>query len=250
MYTRASLRFYAATNVMVVLGVAVAVAVLAGALLVGASVRESLRQMALARLGAVDAVITAPTFFRRELAADVVARGHASAGAFAIRSAAPLIVLNGAVVHEDSKRVAGNVMVYGIDDSFGAFHGLNGVSVSGRNALISEGLAAELGAGADDSVTLRVARPTDIPLSTLQGRRDVTGERIRATVTRVLDSDRLGEFSLAPSQGPVLALYLPMTLLQRELAIGDRVNTVLLARRAQGAHDRVLMHCSRILSPL
>jgi hypothetical protein len=39
MLTRASLRYYKATNAMVILGVAVAVAVLAGALLVGASAR-------------------------------------------------------------------------------------------------------------------------------------------------------------------------------------------------------------------
>ncbi len=54
MLTRASLRYYAATNALVVLGVAVAVAVLAGALLVGASVRESLKQIALGRLGHTD----------------------------------------------------------------------------------------------------------------------------------------------------------------------------------------------------
>ena len=53
---------------MVVLGVAVAVAVLAGALLVGASVRESLRQIALGRLGATEVVITAPIPFRAALA--------------------------------------------------------------------------------------------------------------------------------------------------------------------------------------
>ena len=68
MLTRASLRFYAATNAMVVLGVAVAVAVLAGALLVGASVRDSLRELALGRLGATDVVVTSPTFFRAALA--------------------------------------------------------------------------------------------------------------------------------------------------------------------------------------
>src|SRR6185503_16308815 len=74
MLTRASLRYYAGTNALVVLGVAVAVAVLAGALLVGESVRESLRQIALARLGNVDAIVTAPTFFRTALAYDVAAR--------------------------------------------------------------------------------------------------------------------------------------------------------------------------------
>ncbi len=68
MLARASLRYFKATNAMVVLGVAVAVAVLAGALLVGASVRESLRQIALGRLGATEVVVTAPIPFRAALA--------------------------------------------------------------------------------------------------------------------------------------------------------------------------------------
>ena len=170
MLTRASLRYYAGTNALVVLGVAVAVAVLAGALLVGASVRESLKQIALGRLGATDVVVSSPTFFRRALADEI---------------GAPLIVAAGAVSHEESKRSAGRVMVYGIDDRFGAFHGVQGLSITGRDALVSEALAAELGAKAGDTITLRVAKPTDIPLSSLQGRREVTGQRIRLTIGRV-----------------------------------------------------------------
>src|SRR3954467_14098306 len=74
MLTRASLRYYAATNVLVVLGVAIAVAVLAGALLVGASVRESLREIALGRLGATDAIVTSRTFFRTALGDELISR--------------------------------------------------------------------------------------------------------------------------------------------------------------------------------
>src|SRR5690349_20139944 len=99
MLTKASLRYYAPTNALVVLGVAVAVAVLAGALLVGASVRESLKQIALGRLGATAVVIASPTFFRTALA-DRIA------------GSAPVIVAGGAVSHEESKRSAGRVMVY------------------------------------------------------------------------------------------------------------------------------------------
>ena len=91
-----SLRYYAATNALVVLGVAVAVAVLGGALLVGASVRESLQQIALGRLGATDAIVTSPTFFRTALAADLLADRHRRIG-----GAAPLIAAGGAVSHED-----------------------------------------------------------------------------------------------------------------------------------------------------
>ncbi len=213
---RASLRYFKATNAMVVLGVAVAVAVLAGALLVGASVRESLRQMALGRLGATEVVITAPIPFRAALAGDLNA------------AAAPVLVFGGAVSHDDTRRSAGQVMVYGIDERFGRFHGVDGLTLTGREAFLSPALASELGASDGDGITLRVARPTDIPLSTLQGRRDVTGQRIRLNVARVLDRASLGEFSLAPSQGPVLALFVPIERLQRDLSLGDRANMLLV----------------------
>ena len=125
-------------------------------------------------------------------------------------------------------------MVYGINDKFASFHGIQLPALSGREALVSEALATELGAKAGDSITLRVAKPSDIPLSSLQGRRETTGERIRLTIARVLDRASLGEFSLAPSQGPVLALYVPMDRLQRDLAIGDRANTLLLKSQPDG----------------
>ncbi|MGE3492826.1 MAG: FtsX-like permease family protein [Vicinamibacterales bacterium] len=238
MLTRASLRFYAATHVMVVLGVAVAVAVLAGALLVGASVRESLKQIALGRLGATDVVITSPTFFRTALADALMTRstqpqqtplGNRVDPYRVLRSAAPLVVFGGAVVHDESRRTAGTVMAYGIDERFGRFHGIEGFDVTGREALISAALAQEVGAAAGDSLTLRVAKPSDIPLSSLQGRRETTGERIRVTVARVLDDASLGEFSLAPAQGAVFAIYVPMGRLQRDLGLGDRANTILLS---------------------
>jgi ABC-type lipoprotein release transport system permease subunit len=225
MLTRASLRYYAATNTLVVLGVAVAVAVLAGALLVGASVRESLKQIALGRLGAADTVVSSPTFFRTALADDVIAKAPAV-------KAAPLIVAGGAVSHDESKRSAGRVMVYGVDDRFGQFQG-SPLSLTGREAAISEALAAELGAKAGDSITLRVAKPTDIPLSSLQGRKEITGLRIRLTIAHVLGRASLGEFSMSPSQGPVLSLYVSMDRLQRDLDLGARVNTLLV----KGAGD-------------
>ena len=54
-----------------VLGVATAVAVLAGALLVGDSVRGSLRDLVLAALGRTDRVVVSTGFFREALADDL-----------------------------------------------------------------------------------------------------------------------------------------------------------------------------------
>ena len=63
-----NLTWYWSTNLAVLLGVAIAVGVLGGALLVGESVRSSLRELVLERLGNADFVIARNGFFREELA--------------------------------------------------------------------------------------------------------------------------------------------------------------------------------------
>src|SRR5262245_34413477 len=109
-FVLASLRYYRGVHVMVIVGVAVAVAVMAGALMVGASVRTSLRELALARLGNTGAVALSPTFFRAQLAEEV--------------GATPLISTIGALSHGETRRTAAAVQVYGVDDRFMRFHGL------------------------------------------------------------------------------------------------------------------------------
>ena len=67
-----SLRFHARSHLGVLLGAAVGSAVLIGALVVGDSVRGSLREVALARLGRVDfALASGDRLFRARLADDL-----------------------------------------------------------------------------------------------------------------------------------------------------------------------------------
>src|SRR5215212_8034624 len=68
----ASLRHYRRIHLTVALGVAVATAVLTGALLVGDSVRGSLRDLTLQRLGRIDSVVVSPHFFREKLAQEII----------------------------------------------------------------------------------------------------------------------------------------------------------------------------------
>src|SRR5262245_16612139 len=181
---RASLRHYRGLHALVIGGLAVAVAVLAGALLVGASVRASLRDLALARLGATEIVVSSTTFFREQLAADLKdAR---------IKQAVPILAVTAAVTHEDSRRTANRVFVFGVDERFLKFQMEDGQAPSGREAWLSQALANELGAKDGDSLLVRVPKPTDIPLSNLQGRRDAASERIRLTTVRVLPAHQPG----------------------------------------------------------
>src|SRR5688572_23611717 len=63
-----NLRFFRAANLAVVAGMAVATAVLTGALMVGDSVRGSLRNLAERRLGFVDHALISPRFLEQSLA--------------------------------------------------------------------------------------------------------------------------------------------------------------------------------------
>src|SRR5262252_7694777 len=129
------------TNLAVVLGVATATAVLSGALLVGDSVRASLRDLVLSRLGNAQYVVSGTGFFREQLAAD-------------LGQACPMIALDGVIAHEPSGRRAANVQVYGVDDRFWKFQAEAGEPPRGREVLLSAALARELGAKAGDPVWL------------------------------------------------------------------------------------------------
>src|SRR2546429_10363 len=134
------LMYYWRTNLAVVLGVATAVAVLAGALLVGDSVRGSLSDLFLRRLGKTDEVLASTNFFREKLAGELQADLRFGA---AFSGDCPLIVLNGLVTDETSRRRGSSVQVYGVDDRFWRFHGLASQvkPLTDRDVLLSPDLA-------------------------------------------------------------------------------------------------------------
>jgi putative ABC transport system permease protein len=214
-------RHYWRTNVAVAVGVAAAAAVLAGALVVGDSVRGSLRDIALGRLGRTDSVVSSPSFFRAALADDL--RGTAG-----VSAAAPLISATGFVTHESSGRRAANVLVYGVDDRFWTFN-----SRAARDGIyVSPALASELGARSGDVLLTRVQKPSAIPVESLFGRKEDAGRTLRLTLSSVLSREDLGEFSVQPQQAEVRALFAPLARIQRDLGVRGEVNTILVSGRA------------------
>ncbi len=237
-----SLTFYRRTNAASVLGVASAVAVLAGSFLVGSSVRASLAGIASSRLGRTSVAIASENLFTEDLAARL------SPGRVVT---APILMFKGIAVHDTSGRRAREVQIYGIDERFFAFHGVTAKAPERSGALLSPDLADELGAAVSDSLLVRVARPTDIPLDSLHGRREDLGRSIRLQVQGTLGRDRMGEFSLAPQQGRVRAVFVSLERAQHDLdpppapdvtgaAVPDsvkRVNALLVAPAPGAAID-------------
>jgi putative ABC transport system permease protein len=219
-----SARHYWRTNLAVLLGVAAAVSVLSGALLVGDSVRGSLRDIAVGRLGRTDQVLSSTGFFRDALAGDLQKAGGVQT--------APLVVANGFVTLERSGRRAANIQVYGVDARFWAFHGLSVPA----GTLMSPALARELGAARGDVLLVRLQKPSAIPIESLFGRKDDIGRTVRLDVAAELPREQLGEFALRPQQSEVRAVFAPLNRIQRDLAVNGRVNTILIDGADAASH--------------
>jgi putative ABC transport system permease protein len=232
-----SLVHYWRTNAAVVGGVATAVAVLAGALLVGQSVRASLRDLLVERIGATAYAVSADRYFREDLLEKVAPSfspptHEKESVAF---SSCPIIAVPGILVRESSGRRAYGVNVYGVDERFWRFHGLAAPEGFGdRSAVVGAPLAAHLEARPGDGLLLRIESDRDIPGESLYGRRESAGRTIRLTCSGVASPQQLGEFALRPGQGTVFSVFVPLKRLQRDLAQPSRVNAVLFTGGSQG----------------
>ncbi len=210
----AGLRHYWRAHAALALATAVGVAVLTGSLLVGDSVRGSLRDHALARLGDVDQALLAPDFFRAELGG-------------AVPGGAALIVTTGSAAHADSGARASHVQALGVDPTFWKLM-RDAESMREDEAIVNGALARQLNAREGDDILLRVQKPSAVPRETFLGERDETIATLRLRIKKILNAG--GDFSLAPSQSTPLNVFISMATLARRLDLAGRANAILAPR--------------------
>ena len=132
-----------------------------------------------------------------------------------LRPRRPLIAARAFVTHEPSGRRATSVLVYGVDERFWKFHGVE----PHEGVFVSPALGAELGVSAGDVLLTRLQKPTDIPLESLFAHKEDLGRTVRLTVSGALPANQLGEFALQPQQTEVRAVFAPLRRLQRDLDV-------------------------------
>jgi len=223
-----SLWFYRRTHVGLVLGVAVACAVLVGALIVGDSVRGTLRRLALARLGRVQVALAAEDrLFRAKLAEDMATELSAVV--------APVLQVRGIAASDTAARVS-RIQVLGVDRRFWSLARAwtPGVDVCRDGVVLNERLADRLRVKPGETVLLRTERPSlmprDAPLAT-----DADASRaIRLTVRAVTPDDGFGRFSLRANQIAPYNAFVPLATLQERLDLPGRANVLLVGGAGGG----------------
>ncbi|HEV3079679.1 MAG TPA: FtsX-like permease family protein, partial [Gemmataceae bacterium] len=257
-------------NGAVLLGVAVGTAVLTGALLVGDSLRGSLRDLALEQLGWVEYSLVGGRFIRKELASQLGAQ-----------EIAPVILLQGAASATSGEatssqvvRRAGHVNILGVDDRFwldgspehywekqGAaktsewtplappggdpLPGDPGMWKSDKNEIIlNQALAGDLGVTTGTTITLHVPKPSSVPRETLLGRRDTSEvlEEISLTVRGIIANEGPGRFNLNPNPATPRNAFVPLLTLQKRLHQDKHVNALLAGRESASLQQKLQEH--------
>jgi len=214
-YVLQSARYYWRGHLGLLFGTFLAATILTGSMLVGDSVRASLRRVAALRLGKIEGgVIGGERWFTENLARKT--------------KTVPVIIATGSASAANGKVRVNGAQVLGVDEGFWK------LSTSGKalafdksSAAINEPLARKLGVKVGDTVLVRLERPSaisrDAPLSGSTNQ-DVS---LRRTVGAILSAEDFGAFQLTASQVPPDSVFVHLADLQKQLDMDGRVNAIL-----------------------
>ena len=262
-------------NFAVLLGVAVGTAVLAGALFVGDSLRGSLHDRVVQRLGWVDHALVANRFFREELAVQLSAEKKSRV--ILLQGSISTVPKNsvGSGVQEPARRLGRVTILDGADEEFRSWiltlgkqdYGngwidklflyklrgarpdrsfkLVGARVAG-DAILSAAVARELGVDEGRKIVLHLPKVSTVPRESLLGRTEAGQivEDVTLRVGMVLSEDDFGSrFSLTGNPDPPRNVYVQFSALQEKLGQQGRINAILTGgSRVADLQDELRQH--------
>ena len=219
-----SLKHFWQIHLTVALCTAVATGVLAGALIVGDSVRGSLRSLTTERLGAIQHALLADHFFQPDL--------------LQRENKVPAILLNGTIVVPQTQKRASKVNIAGVTDDFFTFWqedtapNLNKTANQPFNAIvINEALQNELNVQIGDTLLVNMPQIADIHPEFLLGERDAANaiQSLRLVISDIIPAKNAGRFSLQAHQSLPFNAFIALPVLQKALGQTDKVNAVFTA---------------------
>lgn len=221
------------------LGIAAAGAVLTGALLVGSSMRSSLRRLAVGRLERVEEILISHRYFRKALTKELSSNPEVNkafdlfAGIIYLPDSRCELALN-----PEKKTFANQVSVIAFDSELQTFSRvteLRSLELKSNEIAINQALADELFITQESidsgkaAITLRIPKRSTIPSdSPLGEKEDLVSSMPNLKVVAIIPNEGLGRFSLQVSQEPAKVLFATLESVQKELEKENQINTMVI----------------------
>ena len=231
-----SFKYFWQIHLTVALCTAVATGVLAGALIVGDSVRGSLRNLTTERLGTIQHALLADHFFQPDL--------------LNRQNMVPAISLNGTVVAPQTQTRASKVNVLGVTERFFTFWqtetapNLNKPTEQTFNSIvINEALQSELNVQVGDTLLVNIPQVADIHPEFILGTRDASEaiQSLRLLVSGIVPTENAGRFSLRAHQNLPHNAFIALPVLQKALGQSDKVNALFTSETAPISPDELVL---------
>ena len=218
-----SLWHYRRRHLTVALGMAIGMAAITGALVTGDSVRNGLQNLVGIRLGNVDVSVSAGD---RYLTDSLATRVSAELGI----PVASLLQLEGSASAGGGTIRLPKVQVFGVDPSFCKVLGEGSFDppVSENEAVISDNLAARLGATVGDEILLRIKKPGPVPIDApfVSGEENIL--TITLTVRFIAGNESHGRFHLRNTQSAPFNVFINKKSLQKLAGLEGLSNLILM----------------------
>ncbi len=227
-------------------GVAIATAIIVGALVVGDSVRGTLRHTALDRLGKIEQLFLAPRFFSENAVKNWAK--HPDFPSTAIGEPIALTMFPRSSIESTKKtmrRYATGTLVFGINENFWELSDskeplkeidqdgkISTVAFDGKigedEIVINQALADDLDAKVNDELTLRLPAQIAVPADSPLGKRETeTVNLTKLRVKAILANRSIARFDLQINQRPPKNAFVSLATIQSALERPGQVNAAL-----------------------
>ncbi|MFC2103891.1 FtsX-like permease family protein [Bacteroidota bacterium] len=215
-----SLWFFRKQHLAVFAGTLISTAVLTGALIVGDSIKFSLKQIVNARLGNIKfAMQTGDRFVRSELAYDISSDLNIATS--------PMLNLNGIAINTESNLRINKAHIYGIDQSFWELSNKTMPELNNDEIIISKNIAQKINLKVGDEFLLRVVNANVIPLNAPFARETDPSISFRVTVKTIADDESLGRFGLKNIQSAPFNIFISREYLAKKLELQGLSNIII-----------------------
>jgi putative ABC transport system permease protein len=212
--------FFKKQHLAVFAGTVISTAVLTGALIVGDSIKYSLKQTVDARLGNIKfAMQTGDRFVRAELANDISTDLNIATS--------PLLMLESIAINTESNIRINKTQIYGINDSFWALSSKTIPKLNEDEVIISENIAQKLNLNINDEFLLRVENTDIIPLNAPFAKESDPSVALRVKVMAIADNENLGRFSLKNIQSAPYNIFISREYLAKKLELVGLANIII-----------------------
>jgi len=217
-----NLRYYRKEHVMLLAGMILSTAILTSALIIGDSVKFSLNDIVVKRLGTTQQIIQTnerffPASFSKKLGNEIHAR------------TAPVLLLRGMATSESGESRVPNIQVCGVDSNFWEIGGCKMPELKENEVIINNKLAEKLNLKIGSEFSIRVEKVSFITGNAPFVPDENNSIALRMTVKAIANEKSFGNFNLQTSQITPYSIFFSLPRLSGENFEGSFANLMLIS---------------------